>query len=476
MPTPASLLRPGLALGASLLMTAAANAADVRPPNVLFIISDDLRPELGCYGVPGIQTPNIDALAARSVKFTRNYVQYPLCNPSRSSMLTGHYPTETGVLDNRQWWGREHPDWKTLPRWFREHGFTTLREGKIFHEGIDDRDAWVVGGDARRYPDDANEGIDVVPQGNTQRQDRPSPAVQYTVLPGDGETYQDYQHASKAIELLGKYGHGDQPFFFALGFTNPHSPPRAPKRFYDMYDLDKIPLPEDFASRPTVPQGFPDLSVVPVNTDLFVGRDASEREAREIKRAYWASVSFMDEQVGRVMKALDELKLRDNTIVVFWGDHGYHLGEKGRWSKAYSLFDVAVRSPLLISVPGNPSNGTACDRNVETLNFYQTFCDFAHIPAPPGVEGVSLAPLVRNPTMTWNRPVYSVVIYRNNLGRSVRTDQWRYSQWVEGEKGEVLFDEQKDPHELKNLAGDPQFAKPLADMRALLKQLPGRTR
>ena len=262
----------------------AAIPADARPPNVLFIISDDLRPELGCYGVPGIQTPNIDALAARSVKFTRNYVQYPLCNPSRSSMLTGHYPTETGVLDNRQWWGREHPDWKTLPRWFREHGFTTLREGKIFHEGIDDRDAWVVGGDARRYPDDANEGIDVVPQGNTQRQDRPSPAVQYTVLPGNGETYQDYQHASKAIELLGKYGHGDQPFFLALGFTNPHSPPRAPKKFYDMYDLDKIPLPEDFASRPTVPPGFPALSVVPVNTDLFVGRDASEKEAREAFR------------------------------------------------------------------------------------------------------------------------------------------------------------------------------------------------
>jgi arylsulfatase A-like enzyme len=391
-------------------------------------------------------------------------------------MLTGHYPTETGVLDNRQWWGREHPDWKTLPRWFREHGFATLREGKIFHEGIDDPDAWVVGGQARRYPDDSNEGIDVVPQGNTTRQERPSPAVQYTVLEGNGESYQDYQHASKAIELLGKYGHGDQPFFFALGFTNPHSPPRAPKKFYDMYDLDKIPLPEDFAHRPTVPPGFPELSVVPVNTDLFVGRDASEKEAREVKRAYWASVSFMDEQVGRVLKALDDLKLRDNTIVVFWGDHGYHLGEKGRWSKAYSLFDVAVRSPLLISVPGNPSNGTTCDRNVETLNFYKTFCDFAGIPAPPGVEGVSMAPLVRTPTMTWNRPVYSVVIYRNNLGRSVRTDQWRYSQWVEGEKGEVLFDEQKDPHELKNLAADPQYAKPLAEMRALMKDLPGRTR
>ena len=476
-----------------LLAVAALTAAPARRPNVLLIMADDLRPELGCYGVAGIKTPHIDALASRSVRFDRAYVQYPLCNPQRTSILTGRYPTQTGVLDNRQWWGREHPDWKTIPRYFRDHGYRTLSVGKIFHIGIDDTAAWTEGGSPRRYADDASETIDSAasgkkgaaspsadaPQRNqtTKTPNAQSGSDRIVVLEGDGSTFQDYQHATRTIEHLRRARDEAQPFFLACGFTNPHSPPRAPQRLLDLYDVDKIPLPVDFADRPTVPAGFPELSVVPRNTDLFIGRDGTAAQAREMKRAYWAAVSFLDEQVGRVLRALDETGLRDNTIVVFWGDHGYHLGEKGRWSKAYSLFEVALRSPLLIAAPGiTPANGAVCARPVEALNLYKTLADLCALPAPGFPEGASMVPLLRNPAAPWDRPAFSVVAYRDVLGRSVRTDRWRYSQWVEGERGEVLFDEQNDPHELRNLAPDPAHATKLAEMRALLGGLPGRRR
>lgn len=465
-----------------LVAACAAQAAEERPPNVLLIISDDMRPELGCYGVPGMHTPAIDELAARSVQFNRAYVQFPVCNPARTSLLTGRYPTETGVMDNRQWWGREHPDWKTLPRWFRDHGYATLRTGKIFHAGLDDEDAWVEGGERRTRPADGAEGIDIaagLPPGATEPRiaaPRNPNSDRIVVLDGDGSDNADYQRATRSIEYLRKYADDERPFFLACGFSEPHSPPRAPQRFYDRYQRDEMPLPVDFAPRPTLPAGFPPVSVVPANRDLFMARDASEAEAREMIRAYRAAVSFIDEQVGRVLDTLDELGLRENTIVVFWGDHGYHLGEKGRWSKAYSLFEVADRVPFLIADPRSAGNGQACDRVVESIDLYRTLCDLTGLPAPEGVRGASLAPLLRDPSAPWDRPAFTVMVYRDALGRSVRTERWRYSQWNEGERGEVLFDEVNDPHELTNLAADPRYADTLAKMKGLLERLPGRKR
>jgi iduronate 2-sulfatase len=472
-----------LCLGLIALIVAVGGSAfgadATRKLNVLLIMSDDLRPELGCYGVEGIKTPHLDALAARSVRFERAICQYPLCNPQRTSMLTGLYPTQTGVMDNRQYWGREKPGWTTLPRWFRNHGYVTLRAGKIFHAGIDDTDAWVVGGEARRYADDASEKLDGRDRDPNTKQpgetgNRASGSDRFEVYPGEGETNGDYRNAMRTIELLKTYTGKPEPFFMACGFSKPHSPPGAPQKFYDLYDVAKVPLPPDFANRPTVPPGFPELSVVPRNTDLFIGRDASEAQAREMKRAYWASVSFTDANVGRVLTALDELGLRDNTIVVFIGDHGYHLGEKGRWSKAYSLFDVATRVPLLIAAPGvTPAKGAVCDRTVEVIDLYRTLADLCGLPAPTqGVEGVSLKPLLREPAARWERPAFSVVQYRGHLGRAVTTDRWHYAEWDGGKGGAMLIDRVNDPRELKNLAGDAAHAATAMMMKTLLAKLP----
>lgn len=443
-----------------------AGAAE-RRLNVLFLIADDLRVELGCYGTPGIKTPHIDRLAAQSLRFDRAYVQYPLCNPSRASLFTGRHPTVTGVLDNRQWWGHEHPDWQSLPRLFKDNGYASLRTGKIFHGGIDDTDAWTEGGDKRDFTGPRRDNAPGQVAANSDR---------IVVLKGDGEEHGDYRTASRAIEYLGRYQKSGKPFFLACGFSKPHSPPTAPQQMFDLYDVNQVPLPVDFAPRPSVPPGFPKAAVPPRNGDLFINRDASEAAAREMKRAYWASISFVDAQVGRVLAELDRLGLRDNTIIVFWGDHGYHLGEKGKWSKHNSLLEVGTRVPMFIRVPSGAANGRSCERVVQTLDLYPTLADLCGLPIPAGLNGVSLRPLLRDPTMPWDRPAYTVTLFGSLLGRAVRTERWRYAEWEEGRQGAVLFESAKDPHELKNLAEDPKYAAAVKEMRALLAKLPGRTK
>ncbi|HEX6985828.1 MAG TPA: sulfatase, partial [Planctomycetaceae bacterium] len=317
---------------AVVLLLAASPALAADRPNVLFLMSDDLRPELGCYGVEGVETPNIDALAGRGVRFERAYVQYPLCNPSRTSMLTGRHPTTTGVLDNAAWFGAAHPEFVSLPRHFKENDYAALRAGKVFHGGIDDADAWTEGGEPRNFEGGRSDRRP--PANRRQQSDR------IVVLDGDGESHGDYRTAERAIRYLREYK--DEPFFLACGFTKPHSPPTAPQKFFDLYEAADVPLPPDFAPRPAAPEGLPPASITP-NGDLFIGRDASEQEAREMKRAYRASVSWTDRNVGRVLAELDRLGLREKTVVVFWGDHGYHLGEKGKWAKHGSLYEVGTR-------------------------------------------------------------------------------------------------------------------------------------
>ena len=321
---PSLLWRPGPALSE----TQKRSASKARY-NVLFIISDDLRPTLGCYGNPIVKTPNIDRLAARGTRFDSAYAQFPLCNPSRSSLLTGHYPTQTGVLDNNTYFRTQHPDFVTLPQYFKSQGYASLRTGKIFHGGIDDMVSWTEGGEpvdisiTSRPPSPVATGrgtretddLEVTPRANAAPP-RPSVSDRIVILEGEGESYGDYKVATRAVDYLERYR--DKPFFLAVGFGKPHSPPTAPRRFFDLYDPNKIPLPPDFNAHPQAPAGFPDISIPHRNADLFIGRDASPEQAREMIRAYYASVSFVDAQVGRGLEALDRLHLRENTIVVFW--------------------------------------------------------------------------------------------------------------------------------------------------------------
>ena len=476
----------GAAMAASLPAVLRGQTATTAPrrPNVLFFMSDDMRVELGCYGSRfGALTPNLDALAGAGVRFDRNYCQFPLCNPSRASLLTGRNPTTTGVLGNRTDFRVRHPDWISLPQLFREHGYVSLRTGKIYHGGIDDPKAWTVGGGVREGDGGAGGHTLVQPRpevGGRPEYDPPPLDLdvrqaphsdRIVVLDGHGEGHPDYHTADVAIEYLRQYR--DRPFFLGCGFVKPHSPPCAPQQFLDLYDTDRIRLTPDFAPWPTVPPGFPSAAIRKRNADLFIGRGASEAEAKQVIRAYLASISWADWNLGRVMAELDRLGLRANTIIVFAVDHGYQLGEKGKWSKAGSLFEMGTRVPLLLVVPGAAGNGRACYRIVESLDLYPTLAELCGLPAPAGLEGRSLVPLLHDPQAAWDRPAFSVWSEdgRTLHGVAVRTPDWRYAEFGPGGRdGAMLFDPKTDPLEMTNLADDPAHAAVVAQLSALTRR------
>ena len=418
-------------------------------------------------------TPNVDKLSASGVRFDRAYCQFPLCSPSRTSMLTGRYPTVTGVMENTMAFRDAHPDWITLPQHFRQNGYVSARTGKIFGR-IDDPKAWddvmkggIPGkgaGDATKKPD-SNKAPAAVGKGQD-----PAQSDHIGVLEDpDGRDHIDYHFAERGIAMMEKFKDGRKPFFIAVGFFQPHSPPTAPKRFFEMYDPATIELPPDFQPHPTVPDGFPRACLPGVNYDLFMRRDATPEAAREMIRAYRASASWTDWNVGRILDALDRLGLAQNTIVIFTSDHGYHLGEKGKWSKHESLFEVGVRVPFIVRVPGAAGNGRGSARTVQLLDLYPTLIELCRLPAIEGLQGVSFASLLKNPDAEWKHPAFSVAKTSAGLGKTVRTDRWRYTEWQEGANGHVLFDEQADPHEMKNLADDPAHGETVKKLQALLR-------
>ncbi len=456
-------MRPLLWLTVLALTAGSVPAAEPKKPNVLFIISDDMRPDLGCYGHPQVKSPNIDALAKAGVRFDRAYCQYPLCCPSRTSMLTGRLPTTTGVLRNTQDFRKLKPDIVTLPEHFKANGYATLRTGKIFHGGLDDDQSWTEGSEKSAKPRGAVPEID--PPAPPPPADRANPADRIVTLKGDGESHIDHKTADQAIKFLQQ--NKDKPFFLGCGFLKPHSPPTAPEKYFDLYDVRKVKLPENFAAKPTVPDGFPKLCLTP-NADLFVKRDATEDEAKEMTRAYWASISWVDWNVGRVIAELDKLGLRENTVIVFWGDHGYHLGEMGKWAKHGSLFEVGTRVPLIVVAPGMKANGQAALPPVQSMDIYPTLCELCGLKLPASLQGHSLKPLLADVTAKWDHPAYTVAGQTaDNLGVAVRTDKYRYAEWTGGKNGAMLFDVTADPTERKNLADDPK----LADVRKQLAEL-----
>lgn len=435
--------------------------------NVLLIISDDLTTtSLHCYGNALVQTPNVDAFAAGAVRFDHAYCQYPLCNPSRCSFMTGRRPDTTRVYDNGVNFRRHLPDVITIPQHFQNAGYFAARVGKIYHYGVpeqigtngmDDGRSWneVVNPRGR----DKDEEADVI---NLVGIRNIGASLTYLETDGDGSDHTDAKIADAVIKMLEQ--HKDKPFFIGCGFFRPHVPCAASKNYFNLYSLDKIKLPveppEHLALIPPIA-----LTVRPAN----YGLDAEKLKI--FTRAYFASTSLMDAQVGRVLAALHKLGLADKTVVVFMSDHGWCLGEHGQWQKML-LFEESTRVPLAIYDPGNKANGKVCSRPVELVDLYPTLADLCGLPPPDGADGVSLKPLVENPDASWDKPAFTQVRHgpakQKIMGRSVRTEHWRYTEWDGGRRGVELYDQQADPKEYHNLAHDPQEADVVASLKKLL--------
>ncbi len=454
-------------------------ADSVERPNVLFIISDDMNCRIGCYGDERALTPNLDRLASWGVRFDRAYCQFPLCNVTRCSVLTGRYPTSIGVLDNNTLLVRNDQN-VPMQEIFRRHGYAVAEHGKVWHgrnqgTGTDDskpKGEWYFPTERavqqREQPDYWDHHHSPYRHRTIADPERYAWANVFGPLqPGDRG--RDAPTADKAIASLRKFQAAAQPFFLAVGFRLPHVPLTAPARFFGMHDVAHMRLPTDFASQPTLPPGIP-RDELRANLDLFAGRPFSRGEAREALRAYYACASYMDAQLGRVLDELENLGLRQNTVIVFWGDHGWHLSEKGMWAKG-TTFEVSARGPLIIVDPRRgASAGKSTRRVVQYLDMYPTLMDVCRLTRPSSLEGRSLQPLLRDPRIAWDHPAFTFQTRGWYLGRSVRTEQWRYTAWDEGRRGSMLFDHDHDPHEMHNLAADPRFAEVVAQLRTLLKR------
>ncbi len=458
-------------------------------PNVLFIAVDDLNTRIGCYGDTVVKTPNLDRLAQRGVRFDRAYCQFPLCNPSRVSLLLGRYPTTTDTIDFARPALLER-DWVTLTEHFRASGYQVDLRGKIYH--YPEPKPWSAGEEAVRAEQETHRKMirDLTrwepyrtlapPTGRWEEMLRTrsnathsvpdSEAVDAEMNAKDYEWTADVKNANQAIGLLRQNAKSGRPFFLGLGFYKPHVPLVAPKRFFDLYPPKKMPLPEDFAPTPTAPDNVPRYALR-YNLDLFYEERPTPERAREAIAAYYACITFMDEQLGRVLDELEQLGLRDNTVIVLWGDHGWHLGEKGMWAKG-TLFDVAAHVPLVIVDPRKQTAGQACPRTVEFVDIYPTLVELCGLAKPAGLEGASLAPLLDNPKLEWDRPAYTFVAREDWLGRSVRTERWSYTEWDFGRRGVELYDLQADPHESKNLAQEPGHAPEIAALKKHLRTGP----
>jgi arylsulfatase A-like enzyme len=458
------LSRPAVHLlrGIALLHLLATVALAAQPrPNILFILSDDLRPELGCYGAK-VETPNLDRLAGRGVRFANTWVQYPLCNPSRTSMLTGRYPTTTGALSNRNYFRDAYPDMVTLPQLFKHAGYDTIRIGKVFHDSADDPISWTYGA-ARPV------GAPLPPNTYGPEQHRVN-SDRIIILEGDGESHPEFKLASNAILRLREYATNQKPFFLTCGFSRPHSPLTAPKKWFDSVPLESISLPPDFKPEADATPEFP-AAALTRNGDLFIRRKAGEAEAKQMIQAYRASVKWVDWNTGRVLDTLRELGLDRNTIVIFWGDNGYHLGEKGKWSKHGSLFNLGVHVPLIMAGPGIVKGGTS-PRVVQSLDIYPTLAELCGLTPPVGIEGRSLGPLLRSPTAAWPHAAYAVHHEGGKLNRAVRDERFLYAEFDNGRSGAMLIDLQNDPLELKNCLEMAEYREDLQRMKQLLGFLP----
>lgn len=469
-------------------------------PNVLFIAIDDLRPEMGCYGNSVVKTPNFDRLAARGTVFNKAYCQQAVCSPSRSSIMTGRRPDATLVYDLETHFRVALPETVTLPQYFKSNGYHCAALNKIYHHGFEDGRSW---SEPHWYP--MGQTVDTDPVDWTKRIVKKVPGVTreyvnalapwdndkpnagksgkapkggaFEISPKSDDELPDGFTAKEAVKRLHELKQKGQPFFLAVGFLKPHLPFVAPKKYWDLYNPDKIPLPVI----DHLPEGAPSY-VGHNNSELHSYAGVPEGNpipadfAKKLRHGYYACTSYTDAQVGRLLDALEKEGLSDNTVVVLWGDHGWQLGDHGLWHK-HTNFELATRAPLLISVPAQKTVGKKCEVPVEFVDVYPTLADVCGLATRSGLDGVSLKPWLENPSTPMKKVAISQYprgsAGRQLMGYSIRDERWRLTLWRDRKTQEVadteLYDEQNDPAETVNLAGKPEHK---AVIKKLSKHLP----
>jgi iduronate 2-sulfatase len=441
---------------------------DVKPdkPNILFIAVDDLRPELGCYGKSYIKSPNIDRLAKAGIVFTNAYANYPVCGPSRASMLSGIYPTSSRYNKWNCSQDMDVPGVVSLPMHFRNNNYQTVSLGKVYNNFEDGKGSWDKNWRSpittTLWDYQSKEGIQIFEELNKDRfedisvrnnSNLPKPGLPYENPDVPDITYKDGRIANRAIEELQRFQNNTEPFFLAVGFHKPHLPFNAPKKYWDIYNEEDIHLPSNtFFSK-----GAPDAAMfnwselrsyygIPKNGAL------SDSLAKNLIHGYFACVSYVDAQIGKVLDALEDLGLADNTIIILWGDHGWFLGEHGFWCK-HSNFERAAHAPLILKVPWK-NQGVRTEALVEFVDVYPTICELAGLSQPFHLQGNSFVPLVDDHNQPWKEEIY----YRKS-GETILTKTHAYTEWINYETGQtharMLYDHRSDPEENINIAEDP---------------------
>lgn len=445
------LLIFSLLLAAALAQTLAQGAQKPRSqPNVLFIAVDDLNHWVKHLGRnQQVITPNIDRLAQKGVTFTRAYCAAPICNPSRAALLSGLRPSTTGVYDNNVDWRPVIAQDLTLVTHLRRNGYAAYGAGKIYHGGFDRKAEWDEYDKEHAAPCrrlNANDGVG---------------GIKFSPLDCGDEGVSDYSIASYGVAQLQRPH--DKPFFLSIGFHKPHMPWNVPKKYFDLYPLDKIQLP---------PYREDDLNDLPgegVKMARGPGSNSPDKPSdhelmlqsgrwKEAVQAYLAAITYVDGQIGRVLEALEKSAYKDNTIIVLWGDHGWSLGEKHHWRK-FALWEEPTRAPFIWVAPGVTKAGSVCQHTVDFMSIYPTLSELCGLPIPKHVEGVSIKKLLADPQAKWDRPALTTHGFQNH---AVRTRQWRYIRYAMG--GEELYDETKDPYEWTNLAGDKRYDQVKAEL------------
>jgi choline-sulfatase len=433
--------------------------------NVLLIIADDLNCDLGAYGNLVVKTPNIDRLAERGILFENAHNQYPLCGPSRASFMTGMYTNQTKITRNNMNLRNSVPDVITLGQRFRQQGYQSVRIGKMFHydnpsaigtSGNDDIYSWDQ--TVNPYGRDKIEEYKI----NTLTPRRYGGTLSWLAADGKDDEQTDGIAASEAIKKLDDFAKRDIPFFLAVGFFRPHTPFVAPKKYFDLYDREKIEIPEissDYLA--TLPE--PAVKSIRAKKNQL---NLEKERAQEIKEAYYATISFVDAQVGRILDQLEAYGLDKNTVVVFTSDHGYHMGEHGHWQKQ-TLFENATRIPLIISAPNSEKKGATSMSPVELIDLYPTLMDLTNIHTPRHVVGKSLQPLMKNV----NASVRGSALTRWRNGYSIKTKRYRLTKWgSNGELGYELYDHKKDKNELINLASNQDYNGLMDSLKLVIEQ------